>query len=109
MKLLYFTLIFVLTVGASTSQELIVSDYGYYMDGTEAQKLVAFDSHFDPHKSVIVQACADADISRLNAALDWLSEKGKVNIMVRTVTEEDQQCCVKASEGEQIHMDCSRN
>ncbi|QOC24063.1 hypothetical protein IC757_08160 [Wenzhouxiangella sp. AB-CW3] len=93
MKQLLIALLFPVTASATGLQELLVSEHAYYLDGTEQQELNALDSDFDPNRPFIILACACIDTSRLIEVMDWLTEKGDVQLVVKTVPHKEHKLC----------------
>lgn len=88
-------LVLPLTVAASDGQELVVAEHAYYLDGEEAQELTEFNLTIKTDVPVMIEACVDVDISRLTAAMDWLTEKGREELAVRSVREKEQALCAE--------------
>ena len=93
MKLLLIALTISLGAETPSNQKLVVANDAFYLDGKEALQITALESHYDPDKAVVVEACACVETGRVITVLDWLTEKGKDKVNVKTVMREDQALC----------------
>lgn len=78
---------------ATQPQSLVVSDYGYYLNGTKADEMAAFGGTLSPDRPVDLQACLCAKTARIVAATEWLRAQGVKDISIEAVRHEDVEVC----------------
>ncbi|MEM7053448.1 MAG: hypothetical protein AAF446_02755 [Pseudomonadota bacterium] len=78
---------------ANSTQELVISDYGYFFNGVIAEQVSEFDHSYDPEISVSIFSCTCADTILLTTALEWLYKKGAEKFFISAVPNESEELC----------------
>lgn len=75
-------------------QTLLVTDYGYSLDGVSAADLSNLEKKLRPEDPIAVEACSCADAKLVIAAVEWLHLRGMEKVAMRTIDGEQAKCGV---------------
>jgi hypothetical protein len=78
----------------SKTQTLLVTDYGYSLDGVSATDLSSFEKKLRREDPIAVEACSCADAKLVVAAVEWLHIQSVEKVAMRTIDGEQAKCGV---------------
>ena len=78
----------------SKTQTLLVTDYGYSLDGVSATDLSSFEKKLRREDQIAVEACSCADAKLVVAAVEWLHIQSVEKVAMRTIDGEQAKCGV---------------
>jgi hypothetical protein len=96
MKYVFLILVFTALAGCAISrpQSLLVTDYGYSLDGNRAASLEQFNEDLRIDVPVAIEACSCADTRLVIEATEWLRGQGVKTVSMKTVPGAEARCGV---------------
>lgn len=91
---IFLAVVVLAACASSKSQTLLVTDYGYSLDGVTAMDLSSFENRLRPKDPIAVEACSCANARYVIAAVDWLHRHGVETIAMNVVDGAEARCGV---------------
>lgn len=95
MKELFFVFllgILLTSYATADDQTLVVSDYGYTLNGVTRKNLNELDDKLQSGKPLLVQACTCADTTFVIEAVQWAQRQGATKISMITMPMDENSC-----------------
>lgn len=78
----------------SRPQVLLITDYGYSLNGTSAVKLEQLNKTLRLDAPIAIEACSCADAKFVIAVTEWLQGRGVKEVSMRTISGVEPKCGV---------------
>jgi hypothetical protein len=76
----------------SRTQTLLVSDYGYFLNGMKATELEQFEKKLRLQDPIALEACSCANTKLVTGAVAWLQGQGVKKISMTVIPGTEQRC-----------------